>query len=300
MMEFKQKGILKEHKAAIYAMCEGAEDHIFYSGGSDRYVIQWNLKTMEAEKVVSKSPTTIVSLCFLKKQNLLLIGQIEGGVHVIDLNENKELKYLKIHKGYVFDIVFIEEKNEVVFSSGDGTVSIWSVPDFELLLQVKIGEGKNRKLAYSAKREELAVASADGFVQVLTTKDWSSKYSIGDLESGANSVIFTDDSLLIGTKNAHLHEYDFTLSNKKEGIPAHNWAIYDLAFNHQLNLLVSGSRDKTVKFWNPNDLSVLKRLEGFKDKAHTHSVNALLWTQFDHLLLSAGDDKTIRVWQVKL
>jgi WD40 repeat protein len=110
-MEFEQKGTLSEHKAAIYAICEGEENHIFYSGGSDQFVIRWNLKTMEAEKVISKAPTTVISLSFLKVQNLLLIGQIEGGVHVIDLAENKELKYLKIHKGYIFDIQSIDVSN---------------------------------------------------------------------------------------------------------------------------------------------------------------------------------------------
>lgn len=297
-MEFSQKGNLSEHKAPIYALCQGGENHIVYSGGSDQYVIRWNLKTMEAEKVVSKAPTTIVSLCFLKAQNLLLIGQIEGGVHVIDLAENKELKYLKIHKGYIFDIQFIEEKNEVVFSSGDGSISVWSVPEFKLLFQTQIGKGKNRKLAYSADREELAVASADGFVQILDTTDWNKKFSVGELESEANSVLYYKNSLLIGTKNAHLHEFDLTTQVKKNGIPAHNWAIYDLAFNEQLNLLASGSRDKTVKIWNPENLSVVKRFQGFNEKAHTHSVNAILWTKHENVLLSAGDDKVIRVWEI--
>ena len=298
-MEFEQKGILSEHKAAIYALCSGEEEHILFSGGSDQYVIRWNLKTMEAEKVISKAPTTIVSLCFIKAQALLLIGQIEGGVHVIDLNNNKELKYLKIHKGYIFDIQFIEDKNEVVFSSGDGSISVWSVPDFQLLFQKQIGKGKNRKMAYSADRMELAVASADGLVQVLNTNDWTEKFKVEELESGANSVLYDHDKLWVGTKHAHLHEFDLLTQQKKEGIPAHNWAIYDLAKSEELNLIATASRDKTVKIWNLETNKVLKRFEGFKDKGHTHSVNALLWTSYNNWLLSAGDDKIIRVWECK-
>lgn len=299
MMEFKQRGILSEHKAAIYALCEGDEDHIFYSGGSDQYVIRWNLKTMEAEKVVSKAPTTIVSLCYLKEYDLLLIGQIEGGVHVIDLKINKEIKYLKIHKGYIFDIVYVESKKEIVFSSGDGMISIFSVADFQLLFQTKIGEGKNRKVALSEDEQELAIASADGFVKVLTTEDWTLKYKVEGLESGANSVVYSTDKLLIGTKNAHLHEFDLSTHSKKEGIPAHNWAIYDIGYQQSLNLFATASRDKTVKIWNSEVSKVLKRFEGFKDQGHSHSVNALLWTNFENLLVSAGDDKVIRVWSIQ-
>ncbi|MDB9963583.1 hypothetical protein OAD50_00650 [Vicingaceae bacterium] len=297
-MEFSQKGNLSEHKAAIYALCEGEGDHICYSGGSDRFVIKWNLKLMKAEKLVSKSPTTIVSLCYLKAQNILLIGQIEGGVHVIDLTQNKEIKYLKVHKGYTFDIQFIKEKNELVFSSGDGSISIWSAIDFKLLFQTQIGKGKNRKVAYSAERNELAVASADGFVKVLNTEDWSEKFVISGLESGANSLCYLKEKLIIGTKNAHLHQFDLKTNIKEEGIAAHNWAVYDLVYNENLDLLASVSRDKTVKVWNPNTLEVLKRFEGFKVRGHTHSVNAALWSSYNNYLITAGDDKVIRIWEV--
>ena len=290
---------LREHKAAVYALCEGEQSHLIYSGGSDRYVILWNLKTLQVEKVVSKSPTTIVSLFYIKEFNYLLVGQIEGGVHVIDLTSNKEVKYLKIHKGYIFDIKLIESKNEVVFSSGDGTISIWSVPRFELLFQTKIGEGKNRKVAYSESNKELAVDSADGFVKVLNTDDWSAKYIVTELESGANSLCYVNDKLIIGTKNAHLHVFDLKTQVKAEGIAAHKWAVYDIVYNEVLNLFATASRDKTVKIWNPNTLEVLKRFEGFKDKAHTHSVNTALWSTFNNYLITAGDDKTIKIWEIE-
>lgn len=299
MTKFSHKDVLNEHKGAVYALCEGNQPHLFYSGGSDRYVIQWNLESMKAEKVVSKAPTTIVSLCYIAEYNLLLVGQIEGGVHVIDLTNNKELRYLKIHRGYIFDILFISSKNEVVFSSGDGSISIWSVPDFKLLYQTQIGEGKNRKMDYSPLRNEIAISSADGYVKTISTEDWSEKHEILGLESGVNSVLYYQDNLLIGTKNAHLHEVDLITQQKKEGIPAHNWAVYDLAYNASLGLIASASRDKTVKIWN-KELKVLKRFEGFKDKGHTHSVNALLWSNYSNFLISAGDDKILRVWSIEM
>ena len=298
MMKFSQKAMLNEHKAAIYAICEGEDNHTFYSGGSDRFVIKWDLKRMEAEKVVSKSPTTIVSVLYLKDQNILLIGQIEGGVHVIDLTNNKEVKYLKVHKGYIFDIQLIKEKKELVFSSGDGSISVWSADDFKLLFQKQIGKGKNRKVAYSPDRNELAVASADGFVQILNTEDWSEKFVINRLESGANSLCYVKEKLIIGTKDAHLHQFDLKTNIKEEGIAAHNWAVYDLVYNEELDLLASASRDKTVKIWNPDTLKVLKRFEGKKDRGHTHSVNTALWSSFNNYLITAGDDKIIRIWEV--
>ena len=187
----------------------------------------------------------------------------------------------------------------MVFSSGDGSISVWSIPEFNLLFQTQIGEGKNRKLAYTEEKKELAVSSADGFVQVLNTEDWSKKQTITPLESGANALLYYDSNLLIGTKNAHLHKFNLITQLKEKEIPAHNWAVYDLVCNTELNLIASASRDKTVKIWDAESLKVLKRFEGFKEKGHTHSVNALHWSTYNNLLVSAGDDKVIRIWEIK-
>ncbi|MBD99509.1 MAG: hypothetical protein CMO34_06670 [Verrucomicrobia bacterium] len=301
-MKFQQIATLAEHKAAIYALCEGGETHQIFSAGSDRHVIQWDLKKLKVEAVVAKSPTTIISLAFLKRWNYLLIGQVEGGVHIIDLMKGKEFKYLKVHKGYIFDILYIEEKDELVFSSGDGSISIWSVPDFKLLNQKKLTEEKIRRIAYSSSRKELAVGLGDGRMAFLKTDDWSVLGYSDTYESAINSVCYSPnaDFILAGEKDAQLHKIHLKESGKEIKLAAHYWAIYDIAFKPTSNgqLFATASKDKTVKIWDAQTMRVLKRFEGFADKGHTHSVNALLWSSYKEYLVSAGDDKSIKIWNI--
>jgi len=301
-MKFNQIASLIEHKAAVYALCEGAETHEIFSAGSDRHVIKWNLKSLKAEAVVAKSPTTIISLAYLKKWNYILIGQVEGGVHIIDLNKGEEFRYLKVHKGYIFDILFIEEKEELVFSSGDGSISIWSVPDFKLLFQQQLTENKIRRMDYSIHRNELAVGLGDGRLAYLSLEDWrvlgySNRYS-----SAINSLSYHSNAsyILAGEKNAQLHQIHFNESAEDEKLAAHYWAIYDIAFDPSSNgqLFATASRDKTIKIWDAHTLKVLKRFEGFADKGHTHSVNSLLWAKYNNYLISAGDDKSLKIWNI--
>ena len=79
-------------------------------------------------------------------------------------------------------------------------------------------------------------------------------------------------------------------------IPAHNYAIYDIAFDPTGNYFATASRDKSVKIWDYNSLSVLERLEGNDGKGHINSVNKLLWLE-DGTLLSAGDDRAVQSWK---
>ena len=59
-------------------------------------------------------------------------------------------------------------------------------------------------------------------------------------------------------------------------------------------LLASGSRDNTVKIWNPSAGECLKTLEG-----HSRSVTCV---QFDPMdagqLVSGSDDNTVKLWSV--
>lgn len=300
-MKFKQEITLKEHKAAVYALCRGSEEHIIFSGGSDQYVIQWNLKSMTAEKVVAKSSTTLISLLYIKEYNYLLIGQIEGGIHVIDLDQGKEVSYLKIHKGYIFDLKFHEVKKELVVASGDGSISIWSLSDFKLLYQLPLCKEKIRSISFSPDSQKAAFACGDGSVNVLNIHDWSVDQKIEGFSSAINSVHYMPNGthLLLGEKNAHLYLVNGITALKELDLAAHYWAIYDIQFSPSKNLFATGSRDKTVKIWDVENMKVLKRFEGLKDKAHTHSVNKLLWLNYNNYLISTGDDGTLKVWSIE-
>ena len=256
---------------------------------------------MKAEKLVATAPASIIALKFISSLNYLLIGQTEGGVHVIDLKEGKEISYLKDHVGYIFALEYIKDKEELIIASGDGTISIWSLKSFKQLYKKRVGEKKIRDLAFSKKRNEMAVASGDGTVHFFNCVDWSTKFTISPLTSSVNTVVYDEshEHIIIGEKDAHLKVYDLNSKGIVHDIAAHYWAIYDLKFSPSQQLFATASRDKTVKIWDAANFKVLKRIEGLKDLGHTHSVNTLLWTSFHNYLISAGDDGKVKVWIVE-
>jgi WD40 repeat protein len=97
---------------------------------------------------------------------------------------------------------------------------------------------------------------------------------------------------LTGGRDGHIRVWS------KEGkallaTPAHEAAIYRIAVHG--NLIYTASRDKTVKSWNVGDLSFVSKWSHMNGGAK-RSVNALTigGTNQDQLL-SAGDDRMIRI-----
>ncbi|MBL0095096.1 MAG: hypothetical protein IPP46_00440 [Bacteroidetes bacterium] len=112
-----------------------------------------------------------------------------------------------------------------------------------------------------------------------------------------NALCFSPDSrsFLSGSRDAHLHLYETASLKLMEAIPAHNFSIYDIAFDPSGMFFATASRDKTVKTWDFSTMGVLERLEGNDGKGHINSVNKLLWLE-NGTLLSAGDDRAIQAW----
>ena len=74
----------------------------------------------------------------------------------------------------------------------------------------------------------------------------------------------------------------------------HTGIVDALAFSPDGKLLASGSADKTVKLWNPQDGKEIKSLPG-----HKESVYSVAFSPNGQLLASGSNDTTIKIWDVK-
>ena len=110
-------------------------------------------------------------------------------------------------------------------------------------------------------------------------------------------MCFSRDSefLYTGGKDAHLRCWNWKSGEEKITVPAHNYVIYDLILLDEGNVLVSASRDKTIKVWSAEDLRFQQRLD-LKEKGHRHSVNSLVKLS-ESSFVSGSDDKKIIVWE---
>jgi WD repeat-containing protein 61 len=302
-IQIEKTGQFMGHGGAIFTLEQACNAHLFYSGSSDNLVVEWNLKEQQQNKVVAKLPAKAMALKYVPDRNILLVGQSLGGIHVIDLSKNEEIKLLQLHRHSIYDIQYLPEKECFWVLAGDGTISVWSINDFSLITALKLCDKKIRSIDFNSVLKETAIGCGDGSIRIFDFETFEEKKILnGHIDDfSVNAVRYHPNGkyLLSGSRDAYLNvwdiENDYALIHH---IPAHNYAIYSIVFSPDKNIFATGSRDKTIKIWNAENFELLLRIDKTQHEGHRHSVNKLLWSDFKNYLISTGDDKAIMVWEI--
>ncbi|MEO8148287.1 MAG: WD40 repeat domain-containing protein [Bacteroidia bacterium] len=294
---------LKGHTGSVYALEKGIAPHLFFSGGGDHLVVQWNLQTLDAGEVLVQASAIVYSLRLIASQNILLVGTSTGGVHVIDLNTRKELRLLQYHQQGIFDIQFSEKNNLLVLVAGDGVISFCKLNDLSLIKQIKLCDQKLRSAAFNKSENILAVGCGDGKVVLIEVENLTvlNSLQVHKENWSCNVVKFLSDTILLsGGRDAILNVIEIVNNEMRisENIAAHNYSIYDIQFSDDGKNLATASRDKSIKIWSTKDFRFIQKLD-IEKGGHINSVNKILWSGYNNYIISGSDDRSLIVWESK-
>jgi WD40 repeat protein len=295
----KKLHTLTGHSDCVYALQQGSEPNLFFSGAGDGQVVLWDLRKPEAGQLIARLPNSIYALHYLKDSDLLVVGHNYEGVHLLDWRAKKEIGSLKITASFIFDACSLGQ--DLFVASGDGVVTVVDLTTWAIRRQVKLSEKSARVLAVNPVQGELAVGYSDNSIRVLNLDDLKVKYEWYGHRNSVFTLVYSPDfkTLLSGSRDAHLKAWDAQNGYRQAGgVVAHLYAINHIAYSPDAKHFVTCSLDKSIKVWKADDLTLLKVIDKSRHAGHGTSVNKLLWTPFDHVLLSASDDRTISVWDI--
>ncbi len=292
---------LTGHDASIFKVVGFKEANLFLSGAGDGWVVVWDLKAPDMGRLISKVDKQIFSLCYLSGHELILAGNMEGGLHWINLNEPDNTKNISHHKNGVFAI---EQVDESVFTAGgEGLLTRWDIKATSSIESIHLSNKSLRCMAYSAERNEIAVGASDQNIYLLDATTLNLKNTI---EAAHDNSVFTlqyspDNKYLIsGGRDAHLRirsiEDSFTEISKQ---PAHWYTINHLVYHPDGSMFATASRDKTIKVWDATTFQLLKVLDTTRYGGHLNSVNHLHWSTYNNCLISCSDDRSIILWSIE-
>jgi WD40 repeat protein len=289
---------------SVYSLEKAGDTNRFYSGSNDQLVVEWNLGEMKPVKAVASLPSRSYALKYIDELNILVVGNYSGGMHVIDLNLGKEIRLFQLHQNTIFNIEYDEKRKRIISLSADGSYAVWSLPDFQLLHHEFLTSLKVRCVAFRPDKDEMVIGCGDGTIRVIDTETFEQRIKLEGHEKdySVNGLAYTPDGkqLISGGRDARLAFWDlangYELINK---IPAHNYAIYSIVFHPSKPIYATGSMDKTIRIWEIGKMRPIRTID-LSNGGHKNSVNKLLWSDFNDYLISTGDDRSIKVWNIEL
>lgn len=259
-------------------------------------IVMWDLKSPDEGEVIVKIPNSVYAMEYDQSAGYLYVGQNNQGIHKIDLSAKKEVKSIQLGEHQIFTMKIVEGSIWVGLSNGE--VVILS-KDLEVEDRTKYAKDRVRSL--DAFGDTLAIGCSDNITRIVN----SDKEVISELKGHKNSVFVSrfhpsGKYLISAGRDAQLKIWD-TQSDYvlRESIAAHLYTINDVIFREDGRYFVTASMDKSIKLWDAHNFQLLKVLDKHRHAGHGNSVNKLLWMNYQDLLVTCSDDRSISVWEIK-
>jgi len=291
---------LTGHSNPIFTLALSQKPGILFTGGNDKGVVEWSLKTNSFIKVMFPVPASVYAIYCPEGFPYLFAGLRTGDVAVFDFLQQKVVSILKHHTKPVFDIKSVTNKKELLVASEDGTVSIWNIENLHLLHTIRVSNDTVRCISITPNEKQVAFGCRDNQIKIYDVED----YTLIKTLHGHTMAVFSlqyspaGDYLVSGSRDAQVKIWNTISYNQTQNIPAHLFAINSIAFHPTQPYFATASMDKSIKLWGSDDFKLYKVISREKGHpGHVLSINKLVWNGND--LISVSDDKRIIVWSIQ-
>ncbi len=247
--------------------------------------MQWNLETGEG-LALAKAPDAIFGLC--ATESGVFLSTLGGSL--FHYSQGEPIRLLLKLDCPIYMVAYSHGFLRAIDQKG----RYWESENFQDWSQTQVHGGSLRGMICSEDR--LMLSGAHGQIFERKGGAWI-KHAYGSNET-IYSLVQSGETLIAAGKDAQIrawHKVQDTWK-LKQSVPAHMNAIYALSLSHDGAFLLSASRDRSFKIWDPNRLELLKVMDSSKsNEAHSRSVNHAQWLD-DYRFVTAGDDGQIKLW----
>jgi len=267
-----------------------------------RSLIQiWDTKKFDINEIAKTTTNDVMSLAFFHDK-YLLSGHAKGKINIWEIDIDKKGNPIKLNNIHILqrhlaDITCLITVNNQSFasSSDDKKVIIWD-SNFKNISTLNQHNGKINTMIF-VNSTYLVTASNDTFLRIFKTRDIHVINSFKPhLESVQDFAFLDDKSELFATCSVDNLIKIWKNSTLIATLIGHNDYVYTLQYSATNKILISGSRDKSIKLWDISNNTLVYSLYG-----HNNSVIslALIPNLTQTTILASGScDCKIMIWDI--
>ncbi|OAX40179.1 WD40 repeat-like protein [Rhizopogon vinicolor AM-OR11-026] len=251
----------------------------------------------------------IRSVCFSPDGNFLATAAEDKQIRIWDIAKKRIRNAFDGHRQEIYSLDFSSDGRLIVSGSGDATVRIWDMVDgsSKVLTNNDVdpvnNDGGITSVAISPNRRLVAAGSLDTFVRIWDVATGMLIERLRGHRDSVYSVAFMPDGkgLISGSLDKTLKYWDISSLVASKNLAAnsqctmnfqgHTDYVLSVTASHDGQWIVSGSKDRSVQFWDSRTGTMQCVLQG-----HKNSVIAVDLSPAGGILATGSGDWQARIW----
>jgi WD40 repeat protein len=244
-------GSLVGHSLPIRSLAFHPSEPLLVSGGDDGQILLWDLDQQILLKRLTHHTQAVKSVAFHPDGSYCASGSADKTVKL--WHETKVITSLESHRLGVTAIAFSPNGYYLASASQDRMVCVWDLTQDPPVLQYRLTGHTWGVLcvAFSPDSSLLASGGDDNLIYLWDLKTGGSVCTFGHSWSVASIAFLADGSLVSGSWDHCLKVWRKSSAQAVSTLRGHCDSVCSVAVDRDRNLIISGSRDKTVKIWHP-------------------------------------------------
>jgi len=297
----REHPVLEGHTDRVLAVAFSPRDPVLVSGGSDRTLRVWDLRTGATTAILGPLAGKVEALAFSpdgrRVASVTEVGDgIPGELKLWETGNGRMVADLKGHEDGVNCVAFSPDGATLATGGHRGEVRFWNAatgnPDGEI---PRAHEDSVRSLAFTPDGKSLVSGSWDHRAKLWDVGSRRERLVFRGHAEGIWGVSISPDGALLATASSDhtVKLWDLRTGEERRTLQAHTREVSSVAFSPDGRKLASGGWDRGVKLW---DVATGKERASFP--GHDDAVWCLAFSPDGRTLATAGLDRKIRLWTV--
>ncbi|NJK39680.1 MAG: sugar-binding protein [Oscillatoriales cyanobacterium SM2_3_0] len=308
-----ERNRLEDHRATVTSISISPDGALIASGSSDTTVKLWNIDGSPYQNPAGQTMTLenndgVRSVSFSPDQNPQDLAIAAGGkdktVKLWNLTSPQPIWISPEHGDEVRWVSFSPDGQTIASASADRTVRLWDRQTKSLITTLRGHSDEVYSVSFSPDNQTLASASKDRTIK-LWALNGTLLNTLKGHEDGVTSVSFSPDGNTLASASDDgtvklwgLNRSLFKTIEIKNIKTSKKVAVNSVAFDATGDQLATASSDGQIRMWTKEGQFVLA-LPGHRGVANqVKFLSNSEQKQAREILVSAGADKTIRLWNL--
>lgn len=293
----KSKTILKITKSSIQTSVAFSPDGTnFAVGNHNNYVSVMNMEGKELLKLIGHKGY-VQSIKYSPNGKFMATGSVDNTAKLWNASDGKEITSFKGHTEGILSVAYSFNGTYIATGSLDHTAILWNAKSGEKLLQLRGHKSEVVEVVFSMDSKFIMTGSSDGTAKLWDVKSGEILYSLEGHENVVGGVAFTPDNKLIATSSANKIRLWYAKTGKHiHTINGNKDSIMSIFISKDGKYITSSSVNGLIKVWKIKGGEEICKLEGHTTRAR----EAVFHPTKENIIVSASNDKTIRIWNFGL